>query len=107
MAGELASLVHENQVGAVYQSITLTIAGSYKVDRQRAPVGAIVLMTADETKRRFKICIERFKNMRGDLKFSLPRALDELPHALRCALDQKEWKPKPERSLWIPTDGTR
>ena len=76
---------------------------SFGQDVQRNPFSKPV-MTQHEIKRRFKMCEEWFRRARGDLGFSMDKTLDLMQHALRCALDGKEYDPnEPPSRIWTPT----
>lgn len=72
------------------------VARSFEADRTR--------MTAAEVRRRFGICEQLFRQLRGDLRWGLHRVLDHLPHYLRCELDGQAWEPD-RRTIWMPDDG--
>ena len=90
--GALARLIADNEVGRVTRAIILIIYQSFMEDGSRK--------TYAETQRRFDICIELFKMLRGDMKYSIGRALDTMPHALRCKLDRIPWEPS-KRNTWF------
>jgi hypothetical protein len=62
-------------------------------------------MTKNDVKRRFDILAKWFKVMRGDLGWSLQRALDTLPRALRAELDGEEFVPD-NRATWATSTTT-
>lgn len=96
MAGTWAKLVAENDVGRVTNAFVEVIADSFAADKSR--------QTGAEIKRRFDLCSKIFENLRGDLKWTVSRALDHLPRYLRCELDGEPYDPKaePKRVLWTP-----
>lgn len=62
---------------AIDRAVTL----SFVEDRSRS--------TDDEVKRRTNICIEHFKIMRNDMKWSIAKICDLLEQSLRAELDAK------------------
>lgn len=100
--GVFAGLIEDQAVGTVTQAFLSAIARSYVVDGQR--VGRTPLLTQSETRRRFAICADIFKTLRGDLKWGIQRIVDHLPEYLRAELDGKSWQPE-KRECWIPGDG--
>ena len=94
--GAFSNLVSQQQVGAATVAIEHAIARSFKDDNAR--------VTADEVRRRFAICERLLRHLRGDLGWGLQRALDHLPHYLRCELDGVPWEPD-ARTIWTPGDG--
>lgn len=94
--GVLAQLIEQDQVGRVTNAFTEMIAASMAVDN--APT------TAHEIKRRFGICLRVFRELRGDLKWSIAKILDHLPYYLRCELDGGKYNPNDEtrgRKSWV------
>ena len=94
--GAFGDLVAQEQVGRVSLAIERAISGSFRQDGAR--------MTGDEVRRRFAICERLVRRLRGDLGWGLQRALDHLPHYLRCELDGIHWLPN-ARTVWVPADG--
>lgn len=78
---------------------------SFKQDRQP---GRIILVTGArgappsraEYVRRTEICVKIFRELRGDLKWTVERILDHLPGFLRKQLDGVPWEPEARRSSW-------
>jgi hypothetical protein len=99
-SSKLKGLVEHHQVAQVGNAFFIAIADSFTADKSR--------VTISETKRRFDICEGLFLRLRGDLKWSLPRALDMIPGYLRCELEGIAYDPSAQRGgLWRPsTDGT-
>lgn len=73
---ELADELTANRVGT---AIAAAIAASYEHD----PAGK----TDDEIRRRTRVCLDYYVIMRGDLRFSIAKACDALPHVLVAELD--------------------
>lgn len=94
--GELVKMVTEGWTDRVMMGIQAAISASFKTDQVIRSV-----MTHNEVKARFEICTEGFCIMRKDLKWSVPRIIDELPVYLRCKLDRIDWTPDEERAAWI------
>lgn len=90
--GALAKLIADHEVGRVTRALILIIYQSFVEDGSRK--------TFAETQRRFDICIELFKMLRGDMHYSIERTLDTIPHALRCKLDRIPWEPS-KRNTWF------
>lgn len=95
-AGELSKMVTEGWTNRVIMGIQAAISASFKTDQVLRPV-----MTKSEVKARFEICTEGFCIMRKDLKWSVPKIIDELPAYLRCKLDRIDWTPDEDRATWI------
>ncbi len=94
--GTFSGLIELNQVGRVTIAFEVMIAQSLARDKCRA--------TRSEVKRRFDICADIFKQLRGDLHWGIDRALNFLPTYLRAELDGVSWQPD-KRSMWMPFDG--
>ena len=84
-------------LGRVTLGIYSAIEKSFVEQNMRNP-------TRDEIKRRFGICINWAKTLRGDLKWGLDRIVDTMPEVLRAHLLGGEFKPD-TRQCWIPSDG--
>lgn len=96
MAGELLELVVGKDralLGRVTRRFLQTIEHSFKEDAST--------VTRAEVTRRFGIIEKIFRELLKEHKWSLQRALDELPLALRCTLDRKPWDPS-KRQVWVP-----
>jgi hypothetical protein len=89
-------LIEPDGVGRVVQAIERAVAQSFEEDQGR--------LTRHEIRRRYGICENLIVRLRGDLGWGLHRALDHLPHYLRCELDGQAWEPDP-RTIWMPEDG--
>lgn len=76
-------------------------------DRQREP-GHIILVNGSrdappsqaEAKRRIEICVKMFRELRGDLKWTVERIVDEMPRFLKMQIDGVSWEPEARRSTW-------
>lgn len=100
--GALAGLVEEPQVIAqVYAAIEKAVTESFDRDQ-----GALIVMpgrvTQAEVKRRANICLDIFKVLRGDMKWSWQRAIDHVPQYLRLQLEGQAWEPS-ARAAWAPS----
>ncbi|MBI5549507.1 MAG: hypothetical protein HY901_36940 [Deltaproteobacteria bacterium] len=93
MAGVFLDLVSEEQVAHVVVAFESAIAQSFAEDLSRP--------TGDEIKRRFAVCEQLLRRLRGDLGWGLQRVLDHLPRYLRCELDGIPWEPD-GRTIWSP-----
>jgi hypothetical protein len=97
MPGAFLDLVDRGQLERAVLGIERAVRRSFETGGTR--------MTANEVRRRFRICERLFRQLRGDLGWGLVRVLDHLPHYLRCELDGQAWEPD-RRTLWMPEDGT-
>lgn len=77
------------------------IENSFQQDQNRSLI--VQLKSEREVERRFKICEEWFRVMRGDCGYSVDRAVDFLPHALRCTLDGVSFEPPKGNGGWAPS----
>lgn len=104
--GELARLIPQEDLSKVNGAIERSIRSSFEEDTQRSKSAKLPppSMTRGEVKRRFAICLNIYKMLRGDLKWGMKRALDHLPRYLRNSLDGVQWEPD-KRSVWAPGDG--
>lgn len=93
--GLFADLLTENEIGRVVLGIENAVLASFVEDRAR--------QTGDEIRRRFNICTQLIRQLRGDLGWSIPRIVDRLPRYLRCQLDGAPWTPE-ARTLWTPSE---
>lgn len=88
----LLDLVRDQaQLGRVMRVMMNVVAQSFAQDKARA--------TAAEQRRRCDLCIRLFRVMRAECGYSVTRALDEMPIALRSRLDGGTWEPS-KRSAW-------
>lgn len=84
----------------VFVGVQTAIKNSFKQDGDR---GGIINLTDSEMRNRFAICEKWFRIMRGDCGYSVERAVDFLPRALRCELDGVAFEPpKPDGVGWSP-----
>lgn len=94
MAGEFAELSRDpNLKFKVTSRVTQILAQSFHQDGAR--------QTQHEIKRRFEICENLIRTLRGDLGWAYDRILDELPVALRAKIDHLPWEPV-TRTVWTP-----
>lgn len=84
------------QLVAVFQKV---IAGSFKQERQR---GERAVFSDRELRRRTEICWKWFRIMRHECGYTVDRAFDFLPIALRKELDGVPWEPPSKNSPWGP-----
>jgi len=101
--GAFASLVTEDKVGKVALGIEAAVAQSFLEDL--APGRIIIVhgggrITHAEIKRRGDMCIKIFRELRGDLKWTVERILDHLASFLRKTLDGIPWEPEARRASW-------
>lgn len=104
-AGVFASLLEANQIPKVLRGIESAVVHSFLADKTP---GRIILVTGatdqgpkmEEVKRRGEICLRIFRELRGDLKWTVDRILDALPRFLRSELEGTPWEPEARRSTW-------
>lgn len=98
-----ASLLRdERQLAQVFEHLQAVIWRSFAQDVAADPI-SFRKPTMAEVKRRFKICEVWFRRARGELGYSLEQTLDQMAHALRCALDGETFEPRPPGSrIWTP-----
>ncbi len=96
VAGEIFGLgiTEPNALGKLSRAIESAVARSFAEDGS-TPTNA-------EARRRGQICLTLVRELRGDLKWSLPRICDALPRGLRAKLDGIPWNPENERAVWTP-----
>ncbi len=94
----IAGLFPDSDLGRITVGIYSAIERSFTEQSMRNP-------THEEVKRRFTICINWAKTLRGDLKWGLDRIVDTMPEVLRAHLLGGEFKPD-ARACWLPSDGT-
>lgn len=98
MAGEFLEAATSGDralLGRLAKRFAAVIDASFRSDKSR--------MTRAEVKRRFEILEGVARKLRGDLGWSWPRILDELPRALRSRLDGIPWEPSTS-TIWAPED---
>jgi len=97
MSGEILGLHIEDPaaLGRITRAIESAVARSFRESR-------LYVVTGAEMRRRAAICVELVRELRGDLKWSIPRICDALPRGLRAKLDGTPWDPQNERSVWTP-----
>lgn len=76
------------------------IENSFRQDQARSSI--VILKTEREVERRFRICEEWFRVMRGDCGYSVDKSIDFLPRALRCTLDGVAFEPPANATGWAP-----
>lgn len=97
MSKPFADLITDQPaIRLVVNGITDAVAMSYVSHPMRQ--GA----TGKENKRRTQICVKLVRLMKGDLKWSVQRCVDELPAALQIELSGQRWQP-PARDSWFAT----
>jgi len=102
-----ASLINEpNGLDRVLNGMRKAITLSFKHDLERNESAAARVSATNpsklEVKRRSDICIKWFRILKGDLHWSLDKAVDFLPVALRNELDGRLWEPPKHVSAWAP-----
>jgi hypothetical protein len=102
--GVFASLaLDKRQLAKVVLGIEAAVAASFLVDHDRS---SIIMpfgrgdVTQAEMKRRAEMCRDMFRELRGDLKWSVDRIIDQLPDMLRKRLDGEDWIPKNLGPRW-------
>jgi len=61
-------------------------------------------MTRAEISRRTEIVYKWFVTMRADCGYTIEKALDLLPAALRAEMNGDDWVPPPADASWSPAD---
>lgn len=103
--GVFLDLITQDQIPAVVLGFEKAITDSFVEDRRRESsliIGRVQRITHEDMKDRGKKCLEIFRILRGDLKWSVPRILDELPRLLREKLDTGDITVGGERRCWTP-----
>lgn len=105
--GPFLKMVTEDKIPQVVAGIEAAVIASFAVDADRRsivmPAGSRI--TAAEMKRRVEMCVEMFRVLRGDAKWSVTRIVDHLPDMLRKKLDGEEWMPAENGPAhWAPSD---
>lgn len=102
-------LNNERQLKHVQQGIIEAIRRSFIEEERRAGKYEVKPQaTRDEVKRRTTICYNWFLAMRAECGYSVQRAIDMLPTALRSELDGDNWVPPKLEKSWgkrVSTDG--
>lgn len=93
----IVSMFPGADLGRITIGIYEAISQSFEEQKMRNP-------TREEVKRRFGICINWAKTLRGDLKWGLDRIVDTMGDVLRTELMGTKFEPD-NRSCWIPSDG--
>lgn len=86
-------LLNKKQIAEVVNGFNEAIEISFRTN----PVNHL---TQAEIQRRFAICADIFQNLRGDLKWSIPKCVDVLPTYLKCELDGVPYNPSNVRDTW-------
>ena len=84
-------------LGTLVNGITNAVGTSFDEQKMRNP-------THEEKKRRFTICVNWAKTLRGDLKWGVQRIADEMVNVLRTELIGQRYQPN-KREVWVPQDG--
>ncbi len=85
----------------VFLAVNSAILNSFEQDKARSPL--VFIVTEHEVRRRFKICEKWFRVMRGDCGYSVDRAVDFVPLALRTELDGGTFEPPKGEGGWAPS----
>ena len=107
----LEKLLASDDVARVEAYFGAVVRMSFLQDARRRQSSLIsmpsgtVRITRDEINRRIKMCIDWFFVLRGDMHYSIMKAMDILPLALRNELDGVEWEPPPASAGWAPQTG--
>ena len=107
MSGVFLDLVAEDQIARVVRGIEAAVLHSFEQDQAATlilhPGRISTSMTRAEMIRRTEFCMRAFRELRGDLKWSVDRILGHMPQALRAYLDGGDWRPEEARTIWRPT----
>ena len=91
------------QKQGVQRRMESILADSFQTDENRkGPRFRQRIQTQAEVKRRGMIMVRWFRRMRGDEGYSVQKALDLLPGAIRTELDGGVYNPPPKNRLWTP-----
>lgn len=85
-----------HDVKRIAEGIFVAVNKSFEYDNNQNP-------KQSEVKRRFELCVDLFKQLRGDLQWGVGRILDHMPRYLRNELDGIAWTPDPRRT-WVGAD---
>jgi hypothetical protein len=102
--GPFLGLVEEEMIPDIVHGIETAVLLSVHQDRVRNVIIVPGSITKDELKRRSAMCIEIFRVLRGDLKWSLDRIADNLADFLRKQLDGVDWEPAARASWTAPAN---
>ena len=92
-----AGLIDDPRDGKrIANGIFVAVNKSFEYDKNETPKAA-------EVKRRFNICVDLFKQLRGDLQWGVGRILDHMSIYLRNELDGISWTPDTRRT-WVGSD---
>ena len=96
---EKAGYLPREQLVPFLRFLHRTVMSSFGQDTILVPT-----VTGAEYRRRAQICIDWFRILRLDYKWSLERTRDHLALALRKTLDGHDWDPgsADERACWSP-----
>lgn len=103
------NLVRDDQLPKVVKGIEVAISKSFAEEQRRLSpliIGRVQRISQDEVKRRTRMCLDIFKVLRGDLRWSVDRIADALPRFLQNELDGVDWKPD-VRACWTPAEDKR
>jgi hypothetical protein len=84
----------------VFTGISKALSISFEQDKKEHPLSFVITDAA--IKERFSICEKWFRIMRGDCGYSVDRAVDYLPVALRTELDGGQFEPPKTEVSWSP-----
>jgi hypothetical protein len=99
-AGVFASLVEDQHViPRLVEAIERAVDRSF--DGRHGLIIVPGSRTRAEEMRRINICLDVFKVLRGDMKWSWQRAIDHVPQYLQKVLDGDDWEPE-ARAAWAP-----
>lgn len=104
--GPFLQLVTEDKIPQVVAGIEAAVIASFAVDADRSNIvmASGRRITSAEMKRRVEMCAEMFREVRGELKWSVARITDHLPDMLRKRLDGEEWRPEENGPAhWAPS----
>ncbi len=85
----------------VFTGISKAISLSLEHDKKEHPLSFVA--TDATIRERFAICEKWFRIMRGDCGYSVDRAVDYLPVALRTELDGGSFEPPKTGTGWSPS----
>lgn len=107
----LEKLLSSDDVARVEAYFGAVVRMSFLQDARRRQSSLIMMpsgtqrITRSEINHRVKICIDWFFILRGDMHYSIMKAMDILPLALRNELDGVKWEPPLASAGWAPQTG--
>lgn len=80
-------------------AVEAAVVTSFVQDDSRSVIKRVGRITQNDMRQRGQICINIFRVLRGDMKWSRQKCIDFLPAYLRKQLDGEDWEPE-ARTVW-------